>query len=705
MGRSGAVCLYSPLSPHPAPLIFQVFSTDTRFHRKTTLEHMLPQYLPVYIKLTQVLTREFPTPTAILEIIPDEDAGLAMAHLVRTIFRTALKIRFQAKQLSSLTRHLTSKLQNCLMSLQWHTKQLLGVLDCTPFYRALRQEAEGAKKPEGEQRYTPHAARDKRIVIIGTLSHIILTLRQLRLSDDKHITTLPTSYLDISVNTEESESPTFHQEEKQILACLTDFNSSVEFLNKYLKTNADTIDPKFLLPFFLEMGAYTRGTMLTQADKLLSGWVVWREICLTVGGWESMQARVNTQDQNMINYALLGMHPGDDISRANSILSASTNESSSNIESTVAKGKGPVRASEPSESFKHKFSFTPTSTPPTEELAPKGSHPKGSVPPFDPIPQLSHQASQRLGTEFSLATAINGLKHLAGPPQKIWPSAALAVQSKGVVSRIEDQTLVYIPDSDDPPKARLDENFSLEEVLRFYAAAMETQKMMPFSVPGSSVARTYWQMKELDEDRKRNEELIDAILAEPAPLKNKRGSDKTQQASSMERKQSVMVHMIQRLSRFTFGKSASTESVSATPTKSSTNPNTLAEASRISNTSQTTTKTSPESANPVPAYSPPSLAHLDSEQISSITNCFNLRTDFRDTLRRLSEMKTAVKCLYDGENFMREYPGAALACPMPVLDREWAWRKIPKDTSSGTANGKTGGRAGGGNRKKRIELD
>lgn len=687
---------------------FQVVCTDTSFHRMTALDHLLPQYLPVYNSLVQVLTREFPTATTILEIIPGEGAGLAMAHLVRTIFRTALQIKFQAKELCSLTHHLSSTLQNCVMSLQWHTKQLLGVVDCNPLYKGLRQEAEAGGGPEGGPGCSPHTALDKRIIVIGTLSDIILTLRQLRLSDDKHIITLPTSYLDIPINTDKTECSASYQEERQILAYLTSFKSSVEFLNKYLKINLDIIDPKFLLPFCLEMGMYTRGTILTQADKLLSGWVVWREICLTVGEWESMESPLNTRDQNVINKTIVGMRPGDDISKASSVMSACTTNSS------IAKGKGPASASEHSSgSFKDKFSFTLISIPPAEELAPKSSLPKDSLPHWNPIAQLTHKVSQRLrgninshsppkGRELSLPTPINELNYLAGPPQKIWPAAALAVQSKGIVSHIGGRTL-YIPMAGEPPKVLLDENFTLEDVLRFYAAAMEEEKITPFSIPGSSVARAYWQITQLDEDRKRNADLIDALLAEPAlpsPLKKKRGTDKLtmpQRASSMERKKIMIGHMMKRLSRFTFGKFDSTDSFYATHTKDSNNPN-----------------ASSEGANCIPIYTPPPPGHLDSEQISSITTCFNLRREFRDTLRLLSEMKTEVKCLFDSEKFIKQYHDAynmdmpmrrELLAPIGLLDREWAWRKIPKNKSGGPINDTAGGVAGAWNERRRIELD
>jgi len=141
--------------------------------------------------------------------------------------------------------------------------------------------------------------------------------------------------------------------------------------------------------------------------------------------------------------------------------------------------------------------------------------------------------------------------------------------------------------------------------------------------------------------------------------------------------------MIKRLSRFIFGKSGSSESFSATPPKNSKNPN-----------------ASSEGANPVPIYTPPSHAHLDSELISIITTCFNLWRDLRDTLRLPPEMKTEGKCLFDGEKFIREYHYAyntgmlmrrELLAPVALLDREWAWRKIPKYTSGGTANGTVGG--------------
>ncbi|KAF8427604.1 hypothetical protein BGX38DRAFT_1278692 [Terfezia claveryi] len=691
----------------------------------TASDHLLPQYLPSYNSLSQLLTREFPSATALEESIPGEGSRKVMGNLVKTIFKTAVEISFQANEASLLTRHLTSKLQNCLMSLQWQTKQFLGVMD-NPIYKSLRQEAEEDEKPEQERNHPFHTTHEKRIVIIGTLSHIILTLRQLRLSEGKHIITLPTSYLHIPANT---KTRTFHQEEKQILAYLTDLKSSTNFLKSYLKLHLDIVDPKYLLPFFLEMGAYTRGTMLTQADKLLSGWVVWREMCLTVGGWEAMEMRVNARDHNIDNYALFGMRPGEDLSRANSIVSTSTTQSTCDIDTSTAKGKGPAEASESPKSFKHKFSFPLIPIPPAEELAPKGSLPKDSLPICDPIPQLTHQATQRLlgnensnysptNTEFSLATPIMGLNHLAGPPQRIWPAAALAVQSKGVVTLSNQQTVVYTPKVDWPPKVLLDENFSLEDVLRFYAAAMEEQNLTPFSVPGSSVARAYWKLKQLDEDRKLNEELFDACLsatAEPTRL-SPRGTAKFQWTLLMKRSKRMICGMKKMLSQF-FGKSNSTEASSATPIKSCKNPTSNSCTSTSSDTAAT--KTSSEGAIPLPyytppSYTPPSLSLLNSEQISSITTCFNLRKDYRDTLRLLSEMKTEAKCLFDGERYTREYLnaihmgmplGPELVVPKEFLDRECAWRKLAKDTIGGTINGIAEGAADAGKGKKRMELD
>jgi len=688
-------------------------SVLTWFHRVTTSDHLMPQYLSIYTTLSQLLTREFPSATALEEIIPEEEARKDMVDLVRSIFRSAIEIKFQANTVFSLTRTMTSKLQNCLMSLQWQTKQLLGVVDCSPVYKGLRREVEEDEKSEGEQTHLTHTTREKRIVIIGTLTHIILTLRQLRLPDDKHIATLPTSYLDISTHTEDSETPSFRQEDRQILAYLTDLKSSAEFLKKYLKLHPDLIQPKFLLPFFLEMGAYTRGTILTQADKLLSGWVVWREICLTVGGWNAMQNRVNTRDPSVFNYALLGTHPEEKLSRANSTNTIQSTDTSI-IGSSTAKGKGPATASGRPGSFKHKFSFALISIPPAEELAPKGSLPKDSWPTFDPIPQLTHQSSQRLlgkeNVEYSLPSPIKGFNHLAGPPQKIWPAAALAVQSKGIVTRTPEQTLIYMPKTDGPPKILLDENFALEDVLRFYAAAMEEQKIMPFSVPGSSVARAYSQMKKLDEDRKKNEELVDALLSNPveatptSPVKEEPGRANPtipQRTSSTERRKKIIGEMVKKLSRLAFGKSDSTAAAPTTPTKNSEYPSTLVQTSP--------NEISPQGGNPLsdlPTYTPSSLPSLDEEQISSITACFNLRKDFRATLRLLSEMKTEAKCLFDGEKFIREYldalemgtfMGPQLQIPKEFLDREYAWRKLPK--------GATCGGAIPGNGKKRMELD
>ncbi|KAF8419181.1 hypothetical protein EV426DRAFT_702041 [Tirmania nivea] len=682
----------------------------------TTLDHLLPQYLPIYNTLAQLLTREFPSATALEEIIPEDASRKAMANLVRTIFRTAVEIKFQAKELSLLTRNFASRMQNNLMSLQWHTKELLGVMECGPIYKGLRQEAEADEQAEGEQNHPPHTTHDKRIIIIGTLTHIILALRQLRLPDDKHIITLPTSYLHISTNSEDIETSTFHQEEKQILSYLTDFTLSVAFFQRYLTPNLEIIDPKFLLPFFLEIGAYTRGTMLTHADKLLSGWVVWREICLTVGGWESLEGRVSMRDQNIVNYALLGMRPGENLSRANSDVSTSTILNTINTTSSTKKGKGPAESSGRPGSFKHKFSFKLIPIPPANELAPKCSLPtKDSLPTFDPIPQLT-QASQRLlegdntgpqrNTEFSLPTQISGLEHLAGPPQKIWPAAALAVQSRGMVLQSQEENLVYMRKTDGPAKTLLDENFSLEDVLRFYAAAMEEQKMKPFSVPGSSVARVYWQMKQMDKDRKKNEELIDALLSpsEPSsPIKKFFGTDKSAkpQRTSTERRKSMISKMMKRLGRFALGRSDST----AASAKNSKNP------------TKTTTKSSTEGADPshgLPAFNPPSFLHLDEEQTNSITTCFDLRRDFRATLRLLSEMKTVVKCLFDGEEFMRVYYDASdmgmelepeFRIPKTFLDRECAWRKVPSVTSVETTNDTAADAVGSGKEKKRMELD
>ncbi|RPB27783.1 hypothetical protein L211DRAFT_833768 [Terfezia boudieri ATCC MYA-4762] len=169
------------------------------------------------------------------------------------------------------------------------------------------------------------------------------------------------------------------------------------------------------------------------------------------------------------------------------------------------------------------------------------------------------------------------------------------------------------------------------------------------------------------------------------------------------------------LSQFTFGKSNSTEASSATPTKNCKNPT---QTSGTSTSSETAAKTS-EGAIPLPyytppSYTPPSLSLLNSEQISSITTCFNLRKDFRDTLRLLSEMKTEVKCLFDGERYTRDYLnaihmgmplGPEFAVPKEFLDRECAWRKVPKDTIGGTTNGIARGAADAGNGKKRMELD
>ena len=705
--------------------VIQVICTDIGCSRRmTTLDQLLPQYLPVYTALYQLLTREFPSATGLEAVVPEEGPRKVMGNLVRSIFRTAVEIKFQAQEVQSLTRNVTAKLQNSLMCLQWRTKQLLGVVDCSSIYKALRQEAQGDEALDREPNHPPHTPHEKRIVIIGTLNHIILTLHQLRLSDDKHVITLPTSYLHISTSTDDPEAPSFHQEEKQILSYLADLKSSAEFLKRYLKPHLDVIDPKYLLPFFLEMGAYTRGTMLTQADKLLSGWVVWREICLTIGGWESMESRVNTRGQNFISNALLGMHPAESLSRTSS---TSTTQSTNTITDSTAKGKGPATASERPGCFKHKFSFTLISIPPAEELAPKGSPPKDSLNTFDLRPQLTQQASQRLlgndnsnsppkNSEFSLATPINGLNHLAGPPQKIWPAAALAVQSKGIVTRTQEHTLIYMPKTDGPPKTLLDENFSLEDVLRFYAAAMEEQKMMPFSVPGSSVGRAYWQMKQMDDDKKKNEELIDALLStstESAPISpttKGTGTDKMavpQRTSSTERRKRMVGEIVKKLSRFTFSKSDSTAGP-ATPTKNSKNSNVSPQTSPKSKDPQTTpTEISSEGANPskdLPAYTPPSFSHLDSEQISSITTCFNLRKDFRATLRLLSEMKTEVKCLFDGEVFVRGYLNTLdlgmqmrpeLHIPREFLDREYAWRKLPQDITGGAAGGTVGGTVGG----------
>lgn len=588
----------------------------------TILDQVPRQYLPIYHSIWELLLLELPTVSALESLIHDVPTRFKILEMLKCAQTVGGRIQSYANSGFQLTKTLSGGIRNCMLSLQHQSERELGVnLRSLCFDEAIQEVNEFASPSNtavASQRTSANNLTDEATIILHTITCIIHHLRQLRLSDDCQIEALPTSYLIFK-----KEQAPVHNEKctpddpSSIRTSITSLTHLTTRLRQYRPLH-NHLPAKCLLPYFLEIAAYTRGSVLTHADKLLCGFIMQKEMILTAK-WEQTRLIGVAQKEQQLSGKVSNGEKLATIDRG----------SSSSSKASLLSGTEDHRPA-----FEHKFSFA---------LVPLV---KPDSKPDLPTMETSKAVIPEVGPEF-----IKDLTLGISPPQKLWPVSSFAVTARGVISKTAEGKLVYsasLNDKDQQPSP-LDENYSLDEVLKFYHVVGVEDSKPQSGVFGSSVAtRSSKRASENEQSTELKKETSRTTMTVE--------SKDLRRTTSLERKKKRVADLVRRLRRFS-------------PSETLITPN--------------------EDPSEVPDHGA-SLGKAETydddefeiaEKIAAITKCWSLRREYRDALRSLSEMKAEVRCAFEAVTVIESFEQRGnkernQAFPCGVKDRESNWRDL-----------------------------
>ncbi|KAI5791785.1 hypothetical protein DFH27DRAFT_655182 [Peziza echinospora] len=265
-----------PVPPH---LNEKHIYLQVMFDESTLSHHMPLQHLSTYAAITTLLSRELPTESNIENLL---------RHLnepqYRTVFLDEYKktanlgvlINSMAKKVYSLSQELlgakfeaTALLQQSKSHLQNYQGIDIGAL--LEIRRATKEQERsnnGDNTSEGlpEKRKKPLKVKGQnihhaRFLIHHAIRTAIDCLRDLRLADDEHIDSSPSSIIDQA-----------GRQYEKTCANIDKLAEAVEILNDY-RPLTDHLPARWFMPFLSEFTVYTRGQCFTQVDRFLAGFL------------------------------------------------------------------------------------------------------------------------------------------------------------------------------------------------------------------------------------------------------------------------------------------------------------------------------------------------------------------------------------------------------------------------------------------------